>query len=250
MNQFRKYVLAAILCFSPFFAQAAQGAVRGSPYWTQKGEGWIVYSVATDKPMIAITFDDGPSPQFTPQILQILHRYHAHATFFVIGSVARKYPELLRQVKDQGHEIGNHTENHRQLSEVTISDIAACDKTVQSLTGFRPTWVRPPGGHLTLQFLRMARSTNHKIAMWTWDVDAKDWSRPGVQKIVKTVITNIDPGDILIFHDGGGKRSQTVEALSIILDRLRKDGYQFVTISELLLHGTIPQPQKSSLDTK
>lgn len=248
LKRFRKYLLSLLLCCSPLFVQTAQGAVRGSPYWTQKGDGWIVYSITTSQPMIAITFDDGPSPQFTPKILQILHHYHAHATFFVIGSVARQYPNLLLSIKQDGHEIGNHTEHHRQLSEVTTSDITMCDKTVQSLTGVRPSLLRPPGGHLTMQFLSMARKTNHKIAMWTWDVDAKDWSRPGVQKIVNTVIKNVDPGDILILHDGGGKRSQTVEALSIILAHLHKDGYQFVTVSELLQHGSILQ--KKSFDTK
>jgi peptidoglycan/xylan/chitin deacetylase (PgdA/CDA1 family) len=210
-------------------------AVRGSPYWTRKGDGWIYYAFSPSKPLIAITFDDGPNRIYTPAILQVLEKHHAHATFFVVGKQVKSHPELLKEIAARGNEVGNHTYLHLQKSMPTESDLTACTAMIQSIIGKKPIWVRPPGGHLSTVFLQQAKQNHLRIAMWTWDVDAKDWSLPGVTSIVSTVMNHIDPGDILLFHDGGGKRTQTVQALDILLERLQKRGYQFVTMSHLLL---------------
>nr|NNM90899.1 polysaccharide deacetylase family protein [Bacilli bacterium] len=227
----------AVLLFIVFVVMAHDSfaAVRGSPYWTQKGQGWIYYAFTPPKPLIAITLDDGPNRTYTPAILHVLEKYHAHATFFVVGKQVKNYPEMLKEIVVRGNEVGNHTYLHQQQGIPTVTDLTACDETIRSIIGKKPVWVRPPGGHLSSVFLQRAKQNHLRIAMWTWDVDAKDWSLPGVTSIVSKVMANIDPGDILLFHDGGGKRTQTVQALDILLERLQRRGYQFVTMSDLLL---------------
>ena len=207
---------------------------QGSLYWEKKGGGNIVFSVHTNKRWVALTFDDGPSPVYTPAILQILAEFHARATFFVIGDIVQKYPGLVQDIQRQGHEIGNHTEHHLQTNQVTEDDILACDQEIKQVTGTLPHLLRPPGGRMNDSILQLAKSTRHVLVMWTWDVDAKDWSQPGVQKIVHRVVDHIDPGDIVIFHDGGGKRTQTVAALRIILKQLTQENYRFETVSQML----------------
>lgn len=213
-------------------AATVQG--KGSEFWEARGKGCVIYSVPTARKWIALTFDDGPSPRYTPQILHVLAEHHARATFFVIGEEAKKFPWLVAETFRQGHEIGNHTQSHPKLRSVTEGEITDCDRELQSINGSTPSYWRPPGGNLSEYFLTLARRTHHTIVMWTWDVDSRDWAKPGVEKIVQTVVSHTDPGDIILFHDGGGRRGQTVEALRIILTVLEKKGYSFVTVSQLV----------------
>lgn len=214
---------------------------RGSLYWEKRGAGMVIYSVPTKQRHVAITFDDGPHATYTPQILAVLDEFHAKATFFVIGDMMSKKSELLKDIYRRGHEIGNHTQTHPQVSKMTTREVEACDSAITFVTGVKPTLLRPPGGRISEQTLQVARHTQHKLILWTWDVDTRDWAQPGVFKIVQLVVSHIDPGDIVLFHDGGGKRSQTVAALRIILNQLTKDGYHFVTVSQLL-HERVPIP--------
>ncbi len=217
---------------------ATPAAIKGSIYWEKRGAGNIVFSVPVTEKRVALTFDDGPSPVYTPQILSILKANHAKATFFVVGKWVNRYQNITKEEHNQGHEVGNHTEHHPQMSLVTTEEITQCDHEVHQAIGLVPKLVRPPGGHLNDHFLHIAKGTHHTIIMWSWDVDSKDWSKPGVQKIVSAVIDHVSPGDIIILHDGGGLRKQTVAALPIILHKLKEQHYECVTVTELL-HTTM-----------
>jgi peptidoglycan/xylan/chitin deacetylase (PgdA/CDA1 family) len=224
------------------FALSATAIVKGRLYWEKHGEGRVIYHVSVADRVVALTFDDGPEESYTPDILKILAHYRAHATFFVIGDRARTHPDLLRQIIGYGHEIGNHTLTHERKKSVTRQEIEECDALVHQATGIPPLYLRPPGGRMNERILELARTSHHIVVMWS--VDARDWARPGAGRIASSVIGKVQPGDIVIFHDGGGKRAQTVTALKIILTRLSADGYRFLTMTELLreqLHHKVRQ---------
>ncbi|MCY0875249.1 MAG: polysaccharide deacetylase family protein [Firmicutes bacterium] len=230
----------ALATYQLFPASAAGKPLRGSLYWEKRSKGLAVYSVETNQKHIAITFDDGPHPTYTRDILSALDAYHAKATFFVVGEYAVQFPQVLREMANKGHELGNHTFTHPQLTAMSPIEIQKCDQAILKATGKQASLLRPPGGRITDQTLWVARQTKHRLILWTWDVDTKDWTEPGIQKIVNVVVHHADPGDIVLFHDGGGNRQQTVEALRIILARLTKEGYQFVTVSQLLREQVKP----------
>ena len=230
----RTALAAALFCLTLCTPPCATGAERGSAYWQKHGGGYVVYSAHTPLRSVALTFDDGPDPRYTLPILQLLSRYRARATFFVIGTAVRAHPWLVREIHLAGHEIGNHTEHHRRQGPLDAAEILACDEDIAGLTGQAPTLLRPPGGNINHHILRLARQTRHKLIMWTWDVDAHDWAQPGAARIARTIIGHIHPGDIVIFHDGGGRRAQTVAALEMVLARLANERYRLETVSELL----------------
>lgn len=243
-RQMRAVFLAAALVTSLALpvAQHAAAAVKGRLYWEAHGEGRVIYHVPVADRAVALTFDDGPEESYTPDILKLLSEHRAHATFFVIGDHAQAFPGLLRQIRLLGNEIGNHTQSHGPGKLVTRQEIEACDTRVRQATGFAPLYLRPPGGHMSERIFELARASHHIVVMW--NVDARDWARPGAAHIASSVIRKVRPGDIVIFHDGGGKRAQTVAALEVILARLSADGYRFLTMSELLgeqLHHKVRQ---------
>lgn len=223
-------------------SSSATASVKGRIYWETHGEGRVIYHVPVADRAVALTFDDGPEENYTPDILRILAQYRAHATFFVIGGHVRAHPDLLRQIHLLGHEIGNHTLSHERAKPVTRQEIDACDALIRRVTGLPPLYLRPPGGHMNERILELAKTSHHIVVMWS--VDARDWARPGTGHIVRSVVDKVHPGDIVIFHDGGGKRAQTVTALATILARLSAGGYRFLTMTELLseqLHHKIRQ---------
>lgn len=197
----------------------------------------LITKVKTDKKVVALTFDDGPYPKYTPQILDLLSQYQAKATFFVIGWRVKTYPDLIQREASEGHELGNHTFTHenfeRMSTEQLRMEIKKSQEAIFHVTGKRPRLFRPPGGYLSANVKIAAKKENLRIANWSWDEDTRDWSRPGVQKIVNKVMTNLHPGDIILFHD---RTSQTVQALKGILPELAKRGYRSVTISELITY--------------
>lgn len=203
--------------------------------------GSVIWEVPSSQPVIALTFDDGPNPRYTPEILDILKEHNAKATFFVIGEQAEKYPELIEREFREGHEIGNHTYRHRiiqrQNSAALSHELVETDLLVLGLTGIRPHLFRPPGGYYDQRVVETALQEGHQTVMWSWHQDTRDWSRPGVRKIVSTVTKNVRNGDIVLLHDHGGNRKQTVAALKRILPQLKKKGFQFVTVSELMKMG-------------
>ncbi|MDM5189274.1 polysaccharide deacetylase family protein [Bacillus sp. DX4.1] len=199
--------------------------------------GNVTWDVPTTEKVIAITFDDGPDPKYTPQVLKILRQYKAEATFFMIGFRIERNPYLIKQALKEGHEIGNHTMNHlyaRDASgEKLKNDILEGKKYLQQWVE-KPLLFRPPGGYINDVVFTTAKEAGYQIVLWSWHQDPRDWANPGTESIVKHVVTNAKSGDIVLLHDGGSDRSQTVAALEKILPALQKKGYRFVKVSELL----------------
>jgi polysaccharide deacetylase family sporulation protein PdaB len=197
----------------------------------------IIRKVETDRKVVALTFDDGPSATFTPQILNILKRYHAKATFFVIGSRVKAYPQLVREEFDNGNEIANHSYRHiimtQQKPKTIENELENTQQTVESVLRCRqPRVFRPPRGRIDHHLLRVSQEKEYAVVLWS--VDSRDWADPGVDHIVRAVLSRVDKGDIIVFHDQGGNRKQTVEAVKRIVPLLQSRGYEFVTVSELL----------------
>jgi polysaccharide deacetylase family sporulation protein PdaB len=198
----------------------------------------IIWKVSTDQKVIALTFDDGPNPTYTPKILDLLKKYKAKATFFVIGEHVVKYPQIARREVLEGHDIGNHTFTHKYLKKPTMmqvqNEITATQNAIYSVTGVMPVLFRPPGGFLNQTVINVSKQAGYKIIMWSWDEDSRDWSKPGINKIVSRVLNNAHNGDIILFHDHTGGHSQTIGALKQVIPELIKKGYRFVTVSDLL----------------
>lgn len=204
--------------------------------WEKTGE--IIWEVDTEKRLIALTFDDGPSPTFTEQILDLLAKYDARATFFVIGKQAEQYPELIKREYNEGHEIGNHTYNHYEVSKLSeyqlIKELQKAHQTILNIINEDMKLFRPTSGYYEDYIVRAAKELNYKTIIWTWGQDSRDWAMINAETISKKIIKNIRSGDIILFHDRGGDRSNTVKSLGIILPTLKEMGYKFVTVSTLL----------------
>lgn len=207
---------------------------KGRPYYEEKG--YVMWEIKTDEKVIALTFDDGPHPTYTPQVLDLLKKYDAKATFFVIGERVEKYPEVVSRMGTDEHEIANHTYTH----PLTISpaklkeELEKTNDIVHKITGTYPIFYRPVGGQYNDKIINTAIDEGYKVIMWSWHQDTEDWKRPGTKKIVKKVLSGVKPGNIVLFHDSGGDRSQTIKALEEILPELQRQGYRFVTVSELI----------------
>lgn len=183
---------------------------------------------------IAIGFDDGPS-DYTPQVLRVLRRFDSHATFFEIGQETPGRADTMKKILRQGNEIGNHSLHHETYP--SSGSLHETNRLIRRATGFRPCDFRPPDGNVNSGLISRA----HALHMTTvnWDVDPRDWATPGVGAIVSNVISNAHNGSIVVMHDGGGNRSETVAALPAILSHFRHRGYKFVTVAELLGHKFI-----------
>ncbi|MGG1314541.1 MULTISPECIES: polysaccharide deacetylase family protein [Cohnella] len=231
-------VLAALLFSTgsglPF---AAAEAPYNRAYYESRGE--VVWEVPGNEKLVALTFDDGPDPEDTPRILELLKRYGARATFFVMGKKAVQHPDIVRREALEGHEVANHTFSHLVLRRSVPSgrireEIVATQEAVAAATGQAPQLFRPPEGVFDPHVLEVIKREGLQTIMWSWHQDTHDWSRPGVNRIVKTVLGHIRNGDIILMHDYVHGPTQTVDALARILPKLTDEGYRFVTVSELL----------------
>ncbi|GAB7057872.1 polysaccharide deacetylase family protein [Paenibacillus sp. Pae15] len=198
----------------------------------------VVWNVETDQKLIALTFDDGPNPVYTPQILDLLNQYGAKGTFFVIGKRVQMYPAIAIREVNEGHEIANHTFDHHYLKnfppERLVEEIRQTQEVIFDITEQMPHVFRPPGGFYNDALLQSVKKDQLTVVMWSWYQDTQDWKKPGVDKIVRQVLDNAHNGDIVLFHDLQGDCTQTVEALKQILPELTRRGYQFVTVSDLI----------------
>ncbi|MEH2164582.1 MAG: polysaccharide deacetylase family protein [Nostoc sp.] len=185
--------------------------------------------------VIALTFDDGPWPESTAQVLDILKQNQIKGTFFVIGQNVKNYPDLLKREIAEGHVIGNHTWHHWYQfmnPQAAAYEIDHTANLIYQVTGIKTNLFRPPGGIMHNGVADYAR--NSKYAIILWSSDSVDYSRPAVPKLINNVFRKAKPGGIVLMHDGGGNRSKTVQALPEIIANFRKQGYSFVTIPELL----------------
>lgn len=182
--------------------------------------------------VIYLTFDDGPAVKYTRQVLDVLDRYDAKATFFELGENAAAHPDLTREVVSRGHAVGSHTWDHadmRRLSSTALAhEIGATNTTLEKLTGKPVTCLRPPYGALNDQARAAIKRAGLDLQLW--NIDPQDWNRPGVDAIVGNVIGNARSGRVSLMHDGGGNRSQSVAALERILPQLTAKGYRFESL--------------------
>ena len=184
---------------------------------------------------IALTFDDGPWEKSTSQVLDLLKKNKIQATFFVVGRQAERYPQLLKQIVSDGHALGNHTWSHQYHMFNQATAAHEIDKTaelVYKTTGVKTTLFRPPGGFLNNGLAAYAHQKKYAVVMWS--ADSLDWRYHVPQTLIDRVLREAQAGGIVLMHDGGGDRSKTVQALPEIISQLRKRGYSFVTVPELL----------------
>jgi peptidoglycan/xylan/chitin deacetylase (PgdA/CDA1 family) len=193
-----------------------------------------------DGATMALTFDDGPNPAITPGLLDLLERYGAKATFFLIGERVRAFPVLAREIAGRGHSIGNHTETHRALTFLSArkiaEELARCDEAIESATGGRPRGMRPPWGFRGPQLRSVLRGRDdERVVMWS--VAANDWKVQPAERVIER-LRRAGGGDIVLMHDGDhrvpeGDRRHTVAALEYWLPRWKDAGLRFVTLDEI-----------------
>ena len=195
----------------------------------------ISYSrVSTSQPYIAMTFDDGPHPQNTPRLLDILRERNIKATFYVVGRLTKRYPHLVRRMVAEGHEIGNHTTNHPNLSKMSKAavrkELNTGRDSIIAASGIKPRTMRPPYGALTSS-QRSWIFQEYGYPTILWDVDPEDWKKPGASVVSSRILNGTRNGSIVLAHD---LHKSTIDAMPAAFDGLLRKGYKFVTVSQLL----------------
>jgi len=196
--------------------------------------GKVIKKVTTSNKMVALTIDDGPHYKTTPQMLAVLREKKVKLTLFILGENAERHPEILAQAVADGHEIATHAYSHNSLAKMSQSEVGEeMDKAEKAINAVapKPTLFRPPGGAYNDNVLAEAKKRGYTTILWS--VDPGDWRRPTVDQVVDSVMTNVKPGSIVLLHDGQYPLP-TPEAIGIIIDRLRQQGYSIVTVGELL----------------
>jgi polysaccharide deacetylase family sporulation protein PdaB len=188
---------------------------------------------------VALTFDDGPDPRYTPKVLDVLKEYDVKGTFFLLGARAKALSHITKRIHEEGHDIGNHTYWHPKLDTEKPDrfhwELTKTQNVLQDILGFRPSLFRPPYGAFSEEMLKMASEMGYSTIAWS--VDSVDWMQLSPEQIQKNVLSNVHPGAIILMHDGGNWDMDllgTVNALHEIIPRLKEDGIEFVTVSELL----------------
>jgi peptidoglycan/xylan/chitin deacetylase (PgdA/CDA1 family) len=201
------------------------------------GSAGLVTNGPRDRKVVALTFDDGPS-EYTPEFLRVLREKEVHATFFEVGQEMPGREDTMRQILAEGDELGDHTMNHVEYPG--YDQIAGAAARIEADTHFKPCLFRPPGGAVNEGVVATAASLGMRTI--TWDVDPRDWSLPGTGAIYSNIVSHAQSGSIILMHDGGGPRSETLAALPQVIDTLRTRGYRFATVSELLGYQIIYRP--------
>lgn len=219
-------------------AQAVTPATKQITEVPKLFQGKTIYEakLKPNEKVIALTFDDGPSPKNTAQILEILKKNNIKATFFMVGGMVQLNPQVAKKVVADGHVLGNHTWHHeyRHMDAAkAASEINSTADIIYKTTGVKTTLFRPPGGFLKNGLVDYAISQKYAIMMWSTE-SGDSQGRGQAPTLVKNVIKRSKPGAIVLMHDGGGNRSRTVKALPQVIDGLKSQGYRFVTIPELL----------------
>jgi peptidoglycan/xylan/chitin deacetylase (PgdA/CDA1 family) len=226
-------ILAALglVLFTVFFDQAV--IVRKN----------TIYHLRSSEKVVVLTFDDGPSDIWTPQILDALKAVDVKATFFMLGEHVQKYPQIAKRVAEQGHEIGNHTYDHHGLMnyrpEELNQEIKDTERVILDATGIKTKYFRPPKAWITDREKKQLIAMGYQTVLWS--LNSKDWVTFDDRYIVKYILHHVQPGDVILFHDSGGvfkteggNREETVKTIPRLVRKLREQGYRFVTISELL----------------
>jgi peptidoglycan/xylan/chitin deacetylase (PgdA/CDA1 family) len=203
-------------------------------------------SVRTSRPVVALTFDDGPHPELTPRLLDLLRAEGVRATFYVIGRNVEKYPDIARRIVAEGHEIANHTWSHPAMPSLGAGrlsqEIRSTSEVIERVTGRRPRNLRPPYGAINDRVRRVVTG-EHGMDVIMWSVDPLDWKRPGAAVVAQRLVEGAEPGGILLAHD---IHPGTIEAMPATIAGLKAKGLGFVTVSQLLAleEPVAPQPPK------
>jgi peptidoglycan-N-acetylglucosamine deacetylase len=202
-------------------------------------------SVPAAEKVIALTFDDGPWPETTEQILATLKQENVKATFYVIGQPLKSFPEIGKKVLADGHVIANHTLHHwyhKMSPLVAQREIEDTAKIIKEVLNVETSYFRPPGGMLNNGLVAYAQKHNQSINMWSVDSGDSRPKRPTPEAMLKTILDGATPGGIVLMHDGGGSHTNTAKAVSQIITQLRARGYKFVTVPELLeISSALPE---------
>ncbi|EAX46895.1 polysaccharide deacetylase [Thermosinus carboxydivorans Nor1] len=218
--------IIGIFAISTLYVQAAN-IIAGGPI--------AIAGTNTDHKVVALTFDHSWGNKFTPSILDTLKRHNLKVTFFIMGPWAKKYPEVAQRMVADGHEIASHGYRHENYGDMTTEwvkeDILKAHALIKEVTGVDPTLIRPPNGHYSQRSLKAADELGYKTIIW--NVDSLDWKNPGRDVIIERVMKRLKPGAIILMH-ASDTPVQTAEALPILLEKIKAEGYQIVTVSELL----------------
>jgi len=195
-----------------------------------------VYSVERDDRVISVTFDASWGGDKTLAILDLLDEYDAKATFFLVGIWVDKYPELVKEISARGHEIGNHSDSHPYMTKISESkmrqELDGCSDKIETLTDKRPTLFRPPYGDYNNKVVTVSRDEGYECVQWS--IDSLDWKNRDVDDLVKRATTNVQPGDIILFHNDS---QYIVDALPRILAYYKEQGFTMIPAGEILLEG-------------
>lgn len=209
-----------------------QADVSGLPKF--KGKGRKLSSVAVSGMYVAFTFDDGPHPTYTPKILDILKKYNAKATFYVLGSRVNSSPSIVARMVNEGHEVGVHTWNHPSLTKVSMATVRSeMERTIgaiQQASNYTPRTMRPPYGAINSNLVDFF-AQQYGMSTIMWSIDTNDWRKPGVQKVINEAVTKARPGSIILIHDIHASSYQAVEG---IVSGLIARGFKLVTVSQLM----------------
>ena len=205
-------------------------------------EDIIIKKGNQEQKVVALTFDDGPDEVYTPQILDILKKYDVKATFFLVGENIERNADIVAREVEEGHEIGNHTYTHINVSKrgynEIYNEIIKTQDAIKKITGEEPKLFRPPYRAISKNMCDIIKSKKMNIVLWS-NLDPRDWSNPGVYYIVNTIDTKVENGNIILLHDYNkvrASKSQTIQALDTIIPKLKEKGYKFVTVSQLINH--------------
>lgn len=220
---------------------SAEGALAGSGQSGEEGmpPPGVIWEARVREPLVALTFDDGPDPVYTPQLLELLQRYSARATFFVTGRRTQEYPHLVTRIAAEGHQVGNHGLEHKDYSslppEAVVAEVTQAGAMIQELTGKRPSVFRPPFGAFAPAVVDLLEQQHYHLVLWTWSTNSQDsLDNPSTEEIASRILQGVKPGAIILLHDHGGDRGPMVAAVDRVLAELGAQGYQFVTLDELL----------------
>lgn len=207
--------------------------------------GAVVYRVPVAERVVALTFDDGPRPPFTDAILDVLRDQGIVATFFLVGENVERYPTLARRIVREGHAIGNHGWAHRALDGLSTgaarNEIAHGARAIRQVTGVQPRILRPPFGALDARISgRNGVAAEHDQTLVMWSVETRDWATRSPRAVAVGTLRQVEPGAVILLHDGGGNREHVVTATRWMVGHLARQGYRFVTVPQLL---NLPDPR-------
>jgi len=222
MKSIQKLACLALL----LLAKASMATTSGEP----------IRHVNTTEKVVALTFDDGPDKPYTEQILGVLDKHNVKATFFVLGGNAKANPDLIKKIMASGHDLGNHTMSHQKMKGRTVeamrNDIASVDKILRDLGYEKEITFRAPFGITSPNLKEALQQLNKRMVLFTFL--PQDWTKISAQQIYDNVMKQMKPGLIITLHDGGNHRENTVKATEMLIENLQKQGYRFLTVSDLL----------------